>query len=292
MADKRKNFRDEEPDDAQSAGSPEPFVVDEPFDGEPFVVDDLVVDERFDVDEEENERPVFDLTVHDIDEEDEENDRPVFDLSSHEEFENDSDDNDAAEADSAAEPEPEGEAVAEESTDSETDAAASAPLDADTADPNDPELQLSDADAALLDQAATDLVAEMRSDMLRAQAELVNFRTRVERDRAANREAVIADVIRSLLPALDDLTRAEKHGDLEGSPLEIVAQKIRGTFERYGLRVVGEKGESFDPHLHEAVVQLPTPGVTVNTVADVIEPGYALGERLIRAAKVAVSVPE
>jgi molecular chaperone GrpE len=135
-------------------------------------------------------------------------------------------------------------------------------------------------------------VAEMRTDMLRAQAELVNFRTRVERDRVANREAVIAEVIRSMLPALDDLSRAEKHGDLEGSPLALVAAKIRATFERYNVREVGVKGEPFDPSFHEAVVQIPSADVTVNTVADVIETGYALGERLIRAAKVAVSVPE
>lgn len=152
--------------------------------------------------------------------------------------------------------------------------------------------QLSDEDTALLDAAATDLVAEMRSDMLRAQAELVNFRNRVERDRAANREAVISEVIRSLLPALDDLSRAEKHGDLEGSPLEIVADKLRGSLEKYGLRSVGEVGEPFDPHFHEAVVHFPSPDVKVETVAEVIDPGYALGERLIRAAKVAVSVPE
>lgn len=151
---------------------------------------------------------------------------------------------------------------------------------------------LTDADQALLDQAAADLVAEMRSDMLRAQAELVNFRTRVERDRSANREAVIAEVIRALLPALDDLDRARNHGDLEdGSPMAIVGQKLHSAFERYGLRIVGVKGEVFDPNLHEAVVQFPSPDVTVNTVADVIEPGYALGERLVRAAKVAVSVP-
>jgi len=151
---------------------------------------------------------------------------------------------------------------------------------------------LSAEDEALLNQTAADLVAEMREDMLRAQAELVNFRTRVERDRAANREAVIADVIRSLLPALDDLARAEKHGDLEGSPLEIVATKIRASLERYGLRTVGEAGEEFDPNFHEAVVQLPSADVTVNTVADVLDVGYAIGDRLIRAAKVAVSVPE
>ncbi|MCU1406820.1 MAG: nucleotide exchange factor GrpE [Glaciihabitans sp.] len=142
-----------------------------------------------------------------------------------------------------------------------------------------------------IEEGEIDLVAEMRNDMLRAQAELVNFRTRVERDRVSNREAVIVEVIRSMLPAIDDLARAEKHGDLTGGPLEIVAQKIHGAFEKYGLRSVGEKGEPFDPHFHEALVQVPSTEVTVNTVADVIETGYALGEKLIRAAKVAVLVP-
>ena len=152
---------------------------------------------------------------------------------------------------------------------------------------------LSAEDQALLDEAERDLVADMRNDMLRAQAELVNFRTRVERDRVANREAVIAEVLRSLLPAIDDLARAEAHGDLvEGSPLAIVAQKLRAGFEKYGLTKVGEKGERFDPKVHEALVRLPSADVTVDTVADVIEPGYLLGERLIRAAKVAVSSPE
>jgi molecular chaperone GrpE len=102
---------------------------------------------------------------------------------------------------------------------------------------------------------------------------------------------LIAEVIRSLLPAIDDLARAETHGDLTGSPLELVAQKIRGGFEKYGLRSVGVKGEPFDPHFHEALVQVPSADVKVNTIADVIETGYALGDRLIRAAKVAVLVP-
>ncbi|CAN5477640.1 nucleotide exchange factor GrpE [soil metagenome] len=156
-----------------------------------------------------------------------------------------------------------------------------------------PDVELSSEDATLLAEAERDLVAEYRERAARAEAELKNFRTRVERDRVANRDAVIAEVIRTLLPAIDDLDRAEAHDDLtEGSPLAIVAQKLRAGFERYGLRRVGEVGEAFDPQVHEAIVQLPTPGVTNNTVADVIEPGYALGERLIRAAKVAVSVPE
>ena len=152
--------------------------------------------------------------------------------------------------------------------------------------------ELTAEEIAFLEAGERDLVADMRNDLARAQAELVNFRKRVERDRAANRDAVIAEVIRTLLPAVDDLDRAEAHGDLAGSPLELVAQKMHAAFARYGLRSVGEKGEAFDPNLHEAVVQLPTPGATENTVADVIEPGYALGDRLLRAAKVAVAVPD
>jgi molecular chaperone GrpE len=162
---------------------------------------------------------------------------------------------------------------------------------------------LSPEDEALLADAATgiaedrlspsdrDLVGEMRTDMLRAQAELVNFRKRVERDRDANREAVIAEVVRALLPALDDLNRAESHGDLAEGPMQVIAQKLRSGFDKFRLERIGEKGETFDPNVHEAIVQLPTPGATGQTVADVVEPGYKLGDRVLRAAKVAVAVP-
>lgn len=169
------------------------------------------------------------------------------------------------------------------------------PEGADATEPTGDEAateELSAEDQAILDEAQRDLVEEMRNDMLRAQAELVNFRARVERDRAANREAVIAEVFRSFLPVVDDLTRAEAHGDLEeGGPLTLVAQKLRSAFDKFGLKPVGEKGEPFDPTYHEAVVQLPSPDVTENTIADVIEVGYVLGDRVIRPAKVAVSVP-
>lgn len=156
-----------------------------------------------------------------------------------------------------------------------------------------PDVELTEDDLALLAEAERDLVAEYRDRAARAEAELKNFRTRVERDRQANREAVIAEVIRSLLPAIDDLDRAEAHGDLtEGSPLTIVAQKLRSGFEKYGLVRIGEKGERFDPKIHEALVRVASPDVEFDTVADVIEAGYLLGERLIRAAKVAVHSPE
>ena len=173
------------------------------------------------------------------------------------------------------------------------DAAEPEVVDAELVEAEGPDVEtLTDEDISFLEAGEQDLLAEMRNDLARAQADLVNFRNRVERDRAANREANIAEVIRALMPALDDLTRAEAHGDLEGSPLELVAQKVRGAFERYGLTTVGQQGDIFDPHKHEAIVQVPSPHVTTNTVAEVIEPGYSLGDRLLRAAKVAVWVPD
>lgn len=178
-----------------------------------------------------------------------------------------------------------------------TDGPAAGGPAADAANDLSPEDEALLADAArgiAEDKLSTedrDLVAEMRADMLRAQAELVNFRKRVERDREANREVAIAEVVRALLPALDDLTRAEAHGDLAEGPMQVIGQKIRGGFEKFKLVQIGEKGEAFDPNVHEAIVQLPTPGATGQTVADVVEPGYKLGERVLRAAKVAVAVP-
>ena len=144
---------------------------------------------------------------------------------------------------------------------------------------------------SLLSDIERNLVEEYKDRAARAEAELANFRNRVERDRAANRDVVIAEVIRALLPAMDDLNRADSHGDLAGSPLEIVAQKIRAGFERFGVNSVGEVGEAFDPNRHEAIAKLPTPGATSETVADVIEIGYIMGDRLLRPAKVAVAAP-
>jgi molecular chaperone GrpE len=136
-----------------------------------------------------------------------------------------------------------------------------------------------------------DVALEHLADLKRVQAEFANYRKRVERDREASREVVIAEVVKSLLPVLDDLALAEAHGDLADGPMSVIAQKLRVGLDKFGLSLVGQKGDVFDPHLHEALVQLPTPDVTVNTVADVIAPGYKLGDRLLRPAKVAVSVP-
>ena len=85
---------------------------------------------------------------------------------------------------------------------------------------------------------------------------------------------------------------ADKHGDLtEGSAFATIAAKLRTAVERLGLTPYGEKGEPFDPQVHEAIFQQPTPGVTADTVAEVVETGYRLGSTVVRVAKVVVATP-
>ncbi len=152
-----------------------------------------------------------------------------------------------------------------------------------------------------LDQELADLVeetgpiskeAELLNDLQRLQAEFINYKARVERDRDQARTMAIAEAFRALLPALDDLTRAEAHGDLEGSPFAAVVTKIRNAGDKFGLKAFGAKGEKFDPELHNALVQTPSAEVTETIIADVVEPGYMIGERLLRPAMVAVNIPE
>ncbi len=133
--------------------------------------------------------------------------------------------------------------------------------------------------------------AELLEDLKRLQAEFVNYRARVERDRDLARQNAVGEVLKALLPAMDDLSRAEAHGDLDGSPFAAVAAKLRAAGDKFGLKQFGAKGDKFDPEVHDALVQTPSAEVTENTVADVVEPGYYLGERLLRAAKVAVFIP-
>ena len=142
------------------------------------------------------------------------------------------------------------------------------------------------------DKDAIDRELEIFQDLQRLQADFVNYRARVERDRGVERQLAVAEAIRAFLPAMDDLTRAEVHGDLQdGTPMAAIAQKLRAAGEKFGLSAFGEKGEAFDPEKHEALVQNPSEEVTEPVIADVIELGYMVGDRLLRPAKVAVSVP-
>jgi molecular chaperone GrpE len=156
------------------------------------------------------------------------------------------------------------------------------------------------AEADALNEELADLVddlgpqskeAELLADLQRLQAEFVNYKNRVERDRDVSRNSAIAEVLRSLLPVLDDLGRAEAHGDLEGSPFAAVATKLRNAGEKFGLKQFGEKGDKFDPELHNALVQTPSASVTDTRIADVVEYGFQVGDRLLRPAMVAVFIP-
>ncbi len=128
-------------------------------------------------------------------------------------------------------------------------------------------------------------------DLRRITAEYANYRKRTEANAELEKQRAKAAAASSLLGVLDDLDRAEAHGDLEeGSAFATIAQKIRAGFERMGLESFGEKGEVFDPNVHEAIAQVPVPGTEESVVLDVIERGYRLGEVELRPAKVAVAV--
>jgi molecular chaperone GrpE len=134
---------------------------------------------------------------------------------------------------------------------------------------------------------------EHLADLKRVTAEYANYRRRTEANREVERERAMGTAVSVLLPVLDDLDRAEKHGDLEGdAPFATIAAKLRGAVERLGLNAFGEVGEAFDPQRHEAIFQQPSDEVEVDTIADVVETGYMLGGTLLRAAKVVVKTPQ
>lgn len=137
-----------------------------------------------------------------------------------------------------------------------------------------------------------DPTAEHLADLKRVTAEYANYRKRTEANREVERERAVGAAVAVLLPVLDDLDRAEKHGDLEGdTPFATIAAKLRAATAKLGLQPFGEIGEPFDPQRHEAIFQQHSDEVDTDTVADVVETGYTLGGILLRAAKVVVKTP-
>jgi molecular chaperone GrpE len=144
----------------------------------------------------------------------------------------------------------------------------------------------------------TALAAERLVDLQRLQAEYVNYKRRVDRDRAVVQERAARSVVEALLPVLDDIHAAREHGDLEGGPFSAIADKLETTLGKFGLERYGAVGEAFDPSLHEALMHTAWPqdgSVTATgstTVVQVLQPGYRAGEQVLRAARVAVADPE
>jgi molecular chaperone GrpE len=133
-------------------------------------------------------------------------------------------------------------------------------------------------------------LAERTADLQRVHAEYANYRKRVERDRMAVREQALANVLSSLLPVLDDIGRARDHGDLTGA-FKSVGESLETMAAKLGLESFGEPGEPFDPLVHEALMHSYSPDVTEPTAVQILQPGYKVGERIIRPARVAVAEP-
>ena len=134
-------------------------------------------------------------------------------------------------------------------------------------------------------------VAERTADLQRLQAEYTNYRRRVERDRDLIRETAVANVLTNLLPVLDDIGRARDHGELEGG-FKSVAEALESVVEKLGMVRFGEPGEPFDPTVHEALTHRHSADVTESTCVEVFQPGYRIGARVVRPARVAVADPE
>jgi molecular chaperone GrpE len=143
----------------------------------------------------------------------------------------------------------------------------------------------------VVESPSGDLVAELTADLQRLQAEYANYRRRVERDRQAVGEAALASVMVGLLPVLDDIDRARAHGEVEGG-FALVADGLDATLTKLGLSRFGEAGEPFDPTVHEALTHGLSAEVTEPVCAEIYQPGFRVGERVLRPARVAVLEPD
>ena len=158
--------------------------------------------------------------------------------------------------------------------------AGSAPADTDT-EQNQRVGKVSELEAAL---------AERTSDLQRLQAEYVNYKRRVDRDRDVSRTSGIEGVLKDLLPVLDDLRSAREHGELVGA-FKAVGDEVERITGKYGLVTFGTKGDPFDPHVHEALLHSHAEGIDGPTCVEILQPGYKIGDRVVRPARVAVAEP-
>jgi molecular chaperone GrpE len=133
-------------------------------------------------------------------------------------------------------------------------------------------------------------LAERTADLQRLQAEYANYRKRVDRDRVAVREQALANVLSELLPVLDDIGRAREHDELNGG-FKQVAEGLEGMAGKLGLQSFGTPGEAFDPNIHEALTHTYSADVSEPTAVQFFQPGYGIGERILRPARVAVAEP-
>ncbi|MEG3614753.1 nucleotide exchange factor GrpE [Isoptericola haloaureus] len=133
--------------------------------------------------------------------------------------------------------------------------------------------------------------AENLDALQRERASFTNYRNRALRDQEAARTQGTQDVLAALLPVLDDIERAKAHAELSG-PMAAIAEKLDGTLGKFGIERFGAVGEEFDPTVHEALMHNTDADAKSTTVNLVVEPGYRIGDKVVRAARVGVVGPE
>jgi molecular chaperone GrpE len=133
-------------------------------------------------------------------------------------------------------------------------------------------------------------LAERTADVQRLQAEYANYRKRVDRDRATVREHAVSGALSELLPVLDAIGQAREHGELSGG-FKSVADSLQAAVGKLGLVSYGQRGDAFDPKIHEALTHTYSPDVAEDTCVEIFQPGYKVGERILRPARVAVAAP-
>jgi molecular chaperone GrpE len=136
----------------------------------------------------------------------------------------------------------------------------------------------------------TTQLAERTADLQRLQAEYANYRKRVDRDRATIRDLAVANALTELLPVLDAIGQAREHGELSGG-FKSVADSLQAAVSKLGLVSYGEPGDEFDPKIHEALASTYAPDLDQETCVEILQPGYKVGERILRPARVAVAAP-
>lgn len=151
------------------------------------------------------------------------------------------------------------------------------------------ELQTSAREEELLNE-----VQLLRAEVYNRQQQFDRYQERVKRDREIDKAGAREDILESLLPVLDEIHLARLHGDLVDGPFAKIAEKLETTLGKYGVERYGAAGEAFDPMIHQAithtVADLPA-GTSETTVIQVMQPGYRMGEKVVRPAFVAVADP-
>lgn len=180
-------------------------------------------------------------------------------------------------------------------------------MSSDTYPPNDDQPGMSpdegeEFDARVLELEAAN--AELNDRILRLAAELENTRRRADREKTDASRYAIASFARDLLNVADSLDRALNNAPAENGEtnaetvsgfvtgVKMTERALAAALERHGVKKIDPKGAKFDPNLHQAVAQAPAAGVPAGYVAETAQPGFVIGDRVLRAAMVIVSTGE